>query len=528
MTTIFVAMVMAFAWAVTLTPLVRRFAHERGYLDYPNQRKHHKGGIPRIGGVGIFLAFFLTLGAFFLIYPTEVIRGVMHDPRCLYLFAGALVVFIMGLVDDIVGLSAMKKLIVQIAAALLPCYGGLRISAFAIPGGPVMDFGVFWLPVTVFWILFVINGINLIDGLDGLASGISFFSCVVLLILCIMSGRMGSALLLGALAGAIMGFLLYNFNPATIFMGDSGSYFLGYMLATLSILGSMKSQAAASLFIPVVAFGLPLMDTVFSTLRRFISGKGIFTADSNHFHHRLIKLGYSHRRAVLLMYALTILFGAASLLMVGLQDDRNLIVLAVLGAGIVLLIKRLGYLDGVTRSSLATWGGHLVDAFPIKRDRRIFMGHQMELIASRSLADFWKHMQGMVEELGMDYVEIRLLESGGRECYFDRVWHSVGGEGASPHPAPPFHGMGLSTRYRVSGGGRILVALDFRKNDALIPRDRIARRLDILKETIVQWVGRHECLIHGDAPLQETGRVPDSVHPVLEGGDTGNRFRHRA
>jgi len=493
MTTILFAVIIAFVFAASLTPMVRWFAHKRGYLDYPNERKHHEGGIPRIGGVGIVLSFFMTLGSF-LFFPTDVIRGVFHDPRCLYLFGGALIVFGMGLVDDIIGLPALKKLVVQIIAALLACYGGLKITVFAIPGGPVIEFGWFWLPVTVFWILFVINGINLIDGLDGLASGVSLFTCIVLLILCILGGRVGPAFLLAVLSGAIMGFLLYNFNPASIFMGDSGSYFLGYMLATLSILGSMKSQAAAVIFIPVVALGLPLMDTVFSTMRRFVTGKRIFAADSNHFHHRLIKMGYSQRRAVLVMYAMTIFFGAASLLMVGLRDDRNLIVLAVIGAGIVILIKRLGYLDGMTGRSLAMWGERFMDAFPIRRERRIFMGHQMDLLASRTLMSFWTNVQAAVEDIDIDYLRIKLLKSGTDESYFDRVLMPAEEVGREERGVDGK--SGLYVRYMILCGEDTHVELSFCKTNMVNQGSLVARRIDILKETIIQWVSRYEGLLY--------------------------------
>ena len=296
MTSIIAIFVFSLIFSLILTPLVRRVSVKYGLVDMPSARKVHSLPIPRTGGAAIYMAFFLSfIPAIF--YKTRILDLLAQDPRLLYLVLGGCVVFGLGFFDDVRKMNTYVKLTVQILAALIVYAGGIRIDFVVLNGVFGWHFGWLSLPITVLWVILVINAMNLIDGLDGLAAGVSFFVCTVLLALCVLDGRYLVAIGFAALAGSTLGFLKYNFNPASIFLGDGGSYFLGYMLATLSMLGSIKSQAALTIIIPIIALGLPLMDTIWSTARRFIFGQRLFMPDRDHFHHRLLRLGYTHRRA---------------------------------------------------------------------------------------------------------------------------------------------------------------------------------------------------------------------------------------
>jgi UDP-GlcNAc:undecaprenyl-phosphate/decaprenyl-phosphate GlcNAc-1-phosphate transferase len=261
MTTIIIMFFIAFAASLAITPLVEKLAFVLELVDIPSARKVHEKPIPRIGGLAIYLSFFFSFTP--LLFPgivarTRVLELVIYEPRIIYIVMGSCVAFGLGLYDDKRGLSPFVKFGIQGIAALIAFAGGVRIESIGLPGLGALSFGWLSLPVTVFWILLVVNAINLIDGLDGLAAGVSFFVCMVLLVLCVLDDRILVAVMLAALAGSTLGFLRYNFNPARIFMGDGGSYFLGYMLSTLSILGSMKGQTAIAILIPVIALGVPL------------------------------------------------------------------------------------------------------------------------------------------------------------------------------------------------------------------------------------------------------------------------------
>ena len=256
------------------------------------------------------------------------------------------------------------------------------------------------------------NAINLTDGLDGLAAGVGFFVCVILLILSVLGEEFMTALGFAALGGAILGFLKYNFNPATIFMGDCGSYFLGYMLASLSILGSLKTQAAVTILIPMIAMGIPLMDLIWSAIRRFLLGKRIFDPDSGHFHHRLLKLGLTQRRSVLILYASTVGMGAFALFLVYARDERAALLLILVGVGVIFGMLKLGYLRYFPAGSFVGWIRGVSDEIGFTRERRSFFSLQLDIIRSRNIQDLWQNITTALEVLEFDkgslYSDIRL------------------------------------------------------------------------------------------------------------------------
>lgn len=291
----------AFLVSYLLTPIVRRYAQRANILDQPDKCKIHQKPMPRIGGVAIFLGFLIP--ALFL--PSSQIFWAL-------LWGGALITFI-GLLDDVLKLPAIIKLSGQILVALWAIYFGVRVEVLSHLFNSFISLGSLAVPLTFFWILAIINAINLIDGLDGLATGISAISFFVLAIIAGISGNpeiIPFALILGA---SSFGFLRYNFNPATIFMGDSGSMFLGYSLAILSITGTVKVAALFTLIIPILLLALPIFDMAATIIRRVQHKQSVFLGDKMHIHHRLLDLGFSHRGTVLLIYLITLVLGGLAI-----------------------------------------------------------------------------------------------------------------------------------------------------------------------------------------------------------------------
>lgn len=314
MVTALLAGIVAIAIAALLTPLVRQVATAVGAIDAPGGRRVHAAATPRMGGVAIVAAYFVAIVlALSLVHGKGVVRS--RTTLIAFLVAGGLVA-IVGAVDDISAIGAKRKLFWQWATATVAWVGGVRIaSTIFVPGLGYLFIGeTLSYLATVLWIVAFINAINLIDGLDGLAGGVVFFATTTNVVVAIVTGNVLGAILNASLGGAVLGFLFYNFNPATIFMGDTGSMFLGYALGSAALItGTQKESTLVSLLVPVIALGLPFTDTLLATLRRVASRRSIFAADREHLHHRLLDLGVTHRRAVLIMYCCTSLLCMAAL-----------------------------------------------------------------------------------------------------------------------------------------------------------------------------------------------------------------------
>jgi UDP-GlcNAc:undecaprenyl-phosphate GlcNAc-1-phosphate transferase len=299
-----------------LTPAVGKLAFRIGAVDRPNARKVHTRVMPRLGGLAIFAAFAAGSLALLPFLPDGLLGA--YDQRFIAaLLAGGTIIVLIGALDDRFELSAKVKLLGQIAAACVVVFGfGIRINLLNIPFGETMQPVAEWLaiPLTILWIVGCTNAINLIDGLDGLAAGVSGIAIATILV---MAGIMGSeaVLLLSApLLGGIVGFLRHNFHPAKIFMGDSGSLFLGFSLATLSMLG-FKQVTIVSFVTPLLIIGVPLSDTFFAIVRRVVNKRPIFAPDKGHLHHCLRELGFSHRGTVLIIWGIAAFFGATAIFM---------------------------------------------------------------------------------------------------------------------------------------------------------------------------------------------------------------------
>lgn len=301
------AFLVAFAVSFFLTPFVKKIAVRAGAIDKPDARKVHKSPIPRLGGLAIYAAFVTGMLLF----------ADMSRPL-LGLLLGATSIVLLGVIDDICELPAKLKLGGQIASALIFVLFDPANSIDFLTNpftGNMFQVGIFVIPLTVFWIVGITNTINLIDGLDGLAAGVSSISAITLLIFAVQVHEPATIILTALVAGSSLGFLQHNFNPAKIFMGDTGSMFLGFVLAAVSVQGTMKSAATIALMVPLLALGLPILDTSIAILRRFFTGKPIFKPDKNHLHHRLLALGFSQKQVVLMLYAVSGFFSLSAIAM---------------------------------------------------------------------------------------------------------------------------------------------------------------------------------------------------------------------
>lgn len=308
------AYVSSLAMALVMTPIVTMFSRRFGIVHTPGVRHIHTQPMSHIGGVAIFIAM-MSISVAVLYFPN--IAHAARPAGLSILLLTACFVFVTGLVDDIKsnGLRARVKFIAQIAAALVICFAGIRIESVAVTDSLTVNLGWLSWPLTLLWIVGITNAVNLIDGLDGLAAGISAVACGVIAVLAASQGQTAIVVLMLALLGSICGFLFFNFNPAIIFMGDCGSMLLGFTIASTSVLCSTQSAALADLALPALALGIPILDTLFSMLRRFLERRSIFSADRSHFHHRLIDRGFTQRKAVMAMYGLTVLASGIGMFM---------------------------------------------------------------------------------------------------------------------------------------------------------------------------------------------------------------------
>ena len=308
-------------------------------MDAPNARKVHKKPIPRIGGLGIYAGF---MAAIIFIAIKFGLDGEQIRETVGLLVSGSLIVAL-GLVDDYKNLPAKVKLLGQIIAAAVLVFGfGVRIDFITDPFGDYIYFeNLAWF-VTMFWLVGLTNTVNLIDGLDGLAAGVAAIASVTIMLIALEQNFVLVALMTAALAGAAVGFLKYNFHPAEIFMGDTGSMFLGFMLAGISVTGAVKSVAAIALVVPVFALGLPILDTTFAIVRRVRGGVPIFKPDKGHLHHRLLNVGFTQRQAVLLMYVISALFGLSAIALTAVSCQIAALILLIVVAAIIYGVRKLG------------------------------------------------------------------------------------------------------------------------------------------------------------------------------------------
>jgi UDP-GlcNAc:undecaprenyl-phosphate/decaprenyl-phosphate GlcNAc-1-phosphate transferase len=347
--------VVAFLISAAIMPLVISLSHKRSWYDIPNERKIHTNPIPRLGGMGIFCGFLaasvgvplLTAAFFPASHPASF--GLNYLP----LFLAFILIHVTGLVDDFHNLHAWVKLLLQILAASFVTVGGFTISFFWVPGLGSMPLGVFAYPVTILWIVAISNAMNLVDGVDGLAGGITAISAVFIGIMCLIQGSPVPCLIAFALVGAALGFLRSNLPPARIFMGDSGSLLIGFVLATLPLLVSPGQTSVVDCIAPATALLIPILDTLSAIVRRLKERRPIHSADKEHVHHKLLDIGLSNPQLLLVMYGACIFFGLAAMGSLYLDLWSGL---GLLGAVWLVALAALAFLSSIRQKKLAASG----------------------------------------------------------------------------------------------------------------------------------------------------------------------------
>jgi UDP-GlcNAc:undecaprenyl-phosphate GlcNAc-1-phosphate transferase len=347
-----------------LTPVVRSAARKFGALDLPGGRKVHDQPIPRLGGISIFVTFnLILLVAYqfnFFYFPNNFLGVINYG----WLLVASDIVLGVGVVDDLRRIPPSIKFFFQIIAGLIIALTCCKIEGISLPFGSIY-LGIWSIPVTVIWVVAITNAINLLDGLDGLAAGTSFIVCLATFGISLFNQNIGISLVSVILAGSILGFLRYNFHPASIFLGDSGAYFVGFILSVLPLLGSLKGTTTIAILIPILALGLPIMDTVLSMFRRllkslhivdvdrdkniikffFLGGWSMFKADKDHIHHRLLQMGFTQRKAVSFLYIVSLMLGGLAFSSVYFKNINYALFLGTIGIASYIGIRRLGYTE---------------------------------------------------------------------------------------------------------------------------------------------------------------------------------------
>ncbi|MCC6809131.1 MAG: undecaprenyl/decaprenyl-phosphate alpha-N-acetylglucosaminyl 1-phosphate transferase [Deltaproteobacteria bacterium] len=342
------AFLVAIATSVALVPTARKLAFRFGAVSTPGGRNVNREPMPRLGGIAIFIALWLPVLALF--FADERVRtGIgAHWNRLAALVLGAALLLVVGALDDLRGVRARTKLLAQVLAAAIAFAGNFRIDVVALPLFGNVDLGWVALPLTIIWVVGVVNAINLIDGLDGLAAGITFFAAITNFVVAYMFDSTLVSLVMVSTLGAVLGFLVYNWNPARIFMGDSGSYSLGYVLALTAIAAPFqKASATVSLLVPIVSLGIPLVDTLLAMLRRVLERRSIFSPDRGHIHHRLLDMGITHRRAVLIIYGTSVALTIAAIVISLGRDWQVGVAISIAAVAIFLLVRAAGFFRAI-------------------------------------------------------------------------------------------------------------------------------------------------------------------------------------
>ena len=402
---LFLVVAVAFVAAAGLTPLVARLAVAWGWMDRPDGgRKLHRTPVPAVGGVAVFGAFVLAGASLQLaerrfITDLTAFRG-MWAPLVL----AALLVGAVGLLDDARGVRPLSKLVVQVAASSYLFLSGFQITGISNPFGGAVDLGAFALPVTVLWLVGMSNALNLIDGLDGLAAGLALVSTMGLLAAAGVSGRWETVLVAGALAGALLGFLPYNFSPARVFLGDCGALPVGFVLAAIAVKSSIKASAAIAVAVPLLALALPILDVGLAVVRRVVRRRPVFEGDRDHIHHRLVDLGLTPRRAVITLYGVAVLFTSLALAIA--MGPRH-VAWAVAAVALLLVwagVRALGYWE-VTEFQ-KSFVSRLVSGLRASGDAAL-RGAEHDIARTSSIHEGWERLCETAWELGLTELHLR-------------------------------------------------------------------------------------------------------------------------
>ncbi|MEK4634143.1 glycosyltransferase family 4 protein [Bacillus sp. 4A_MP3] len=330
---IVVAFFVSVLTVLIITPLIKKLAIKVGAVDKPNHRKIHSKTMPRMGGLAIFIGVIVGV----------VCSGIYHETKMTAIIVGAFVIIFLGIIDDRYQLSAKVKFIIQLAVGIMIVSTGLKMEFFSVPFlSERIELGWLSYPLTVLWIVGITNAMNFIDGLDGLAAGLSVIGLSTIAFMAFTGGKVLILSLSLVVIGSTLGFLVYNFHPAKIFMGDTGSLFLGYVISILSLLGLYKSVTLFSIVIPIIILGVPIFDTTFAVIRRIINNQPFYTPDKSHIHHRLIAYGLSHRMSVVIIYLIGCIFSFSAILLKSATVWLSLFIIFILILFIQIIVEITG------------------------------------------------------------------------------------------------------------------------------------------------------------------------------------------
>ena len=512
MTTCLAAFLFAFLAAVIMTNAVRFSAILLGVVDQPdNYRKIHDRPIPRLGGVGIYFAFFIPLAVLYFTIHNQVTDRLLL-PRRLELaglLAGSTVAMVMGCIDDVRSLRARWKLLFQALAGVVAWRAGFSINVISNPFGHPLVLGLFSLPVTVFWFVGCMNAVNLMDGLDGLAAGICMFVSITLFLLCLLFHNVLGMLLMACFSGAVFGFLLFNFHPAKIFLGDSGSMLLGFLVGALSLLGATrKAETAIALLTPVIALGLPIFDTLLTILRRWYKRLPLSSPDRQHVHHVLLAMGLGQRRTVLTLYFATVVLGGAALL---ITVERSQVTILILGSLALIAFVCVRVFAGLRVEDVF---GRLSRA----QERRRFAGYArvsiqktaQELRSATTLSRFWDACTRVFNDIGLDYAELRLA---GPESPRAQPLSWLSGAYASSTPASADRDI-WSGQLRLVAGGHEIGQLNFSKHTTdSASLAEVPELMELMRQEMALHLQR--LLAVGNTPA---GKTANTIPPTPDHG----------
>ena len=420
-----------FVIAVTIgfaaTLVVRAVARRAGVVDRADGfRKTQKDAIPLLGGVAVFVAFWGSMLACRGVSWRSGLAIFLGNGDTWFMLGGAAAVLLLGLIDDVWGLRARWKLLGTFLVSLAMYAWGYRIGAIGNPFGEAIELGWLALPVTVFWFMGCMHALNLIDGLDGLATGVTIFAAATVFLAGMMFGNAGASFLAAALAGSCLGFLLLNFHPASIYLGDCGSLLLGFLLACIGLRGAQKSQMVVALLIPVIAFGLPIMDTSLAVLRRWLKSVPFVYSDRQHIHHKLLEMGLSHRGALLVMYAGCVVLAAFALLMTAEKSLGGAGVLLVLGVATFMTVRVFGRHELMLLKDRFT--GHFEGRRRLTRCRAAGYVASASMRQAETVDGVWQLFATAAQRMELERAEMALLarDGSGRQAQQFYLWADDG------------------------------------------------------------------------------------------------------
>ena len=408
--------------ALIMTPLVIWLARRVGAVDYPGIRSVHHRPIPRIGGVAIYLSALCVLVALLFLSHAGSNRFREMRLQVVTLLGSATGIFLLGLLDDLRGLPARWKFLAELLGAGVLCLAGVRISSIGLGGGSELFLGWLGVPLTILWIVGITNAVNMSDGLDGLAAGIAAIACAVIAIVAVHSSTLPTggahdndvmmALFALTLLGSLSGFLIFNFHPARVFMGDCGSLFLGFTIASMSVVCVSKSTALVGLALPALALGIPIFDTLFSMLRRFLERRSLFAPDRSHLHHRLLEMGLNQRRAVLVIYAVTLVVASLGLFMM-LGDGPLAVLVFAVALGLIVL---LFHLVGAIRlpDALAGLQQKYRSSCRAQEEQRVFEDLQLRFRQAHGDGRWWPAVCDAAQRMDFAWVSLKATHADGR------------------------------------------------------------------------------------------------------------------